>query len=267
MNNEDNQSQGFDIFKLMSFISAFLALIGFTIFLKFLVGKVAAPDSEWIRLMDLFGSVEAIVFAAAGFIFGREVNRQRANSAEKTVKKKEEELEGAKSKEDNQREKAEKNEKIALQLKAAINAFAAKNKELRTNAEANLKGFKDQDSPLTLMNEPLNLDYLVEYANNLEIAAFNIDYASFDWKINPKEKIASVEINKNEYKPDEAERCYNVPLSNNRFTIYVRMKSGYEHTRWTFEAINIEDDFGRSLKHRSGGKNVRGTNDKIGLER
>jgi len=44
--------------------------------------KANAPELEWTRAVYLFGAVEALAFAAAGYIWGREVNRQRAEKAE-----------------------------------------------------------------------------------------------------------------------------------------------------------------------------------------
>jgi hypothetical protein len=41
-----------------------------------------ADERHWTRATYLFGSVEAIAFAAAGFLFGREVHRQQAAKAE-----------------------------------------------------------------------------------------------------------------------------------------------------------------------------------------
>jgi hypothetical protein len=39
----------------------------------------------WARYTYLFNGLEAIAFAAAGFLFGREVNRQRADRAEQSA--------------------------------------------------------------------------------------------------------------------------------------------------------------------------------------
>ena len=42
----------------------------------------SANEITWARLVYLFGGLEAIAFAAAGYLFGREVNRARAENAE-----------------------------------------------------------------------------------------------------------------------------------------------------------------------------------------
>jgi hypothetical protein len=63
---------------------AIAALIFFALqlyYMRELIGA-NAPEAQWVRAAYLFGSVEAIAFAAAGFLFGREVNRQRAEKAE-----------------------------------------------------------------------------------------------------------------------------------------------------------------------------------------
>jgi len=60
-------------------------MIGYWVFLSNLADKVndgKITDAQWNRYVYLVNGVEAIVFAAAGFLFGREVNRQRAENAE-----------------------------------------------------------------------------------------------------------------------------------------------------------------------------------------
>lgn len=58
----------------------------------------------WARATWAFGAIEAIAFAAAGFLFGKEVNRERADKAEEGKKKAEDEkdiAEAAKKKKQN----------------------------------------------------------------------------------------------------------------------------------------------------------------------
>jgi hypothetical protein len=47
----------------------------------------AIGEIEWGRNAFLYGGIEALAYAAAGFLFGREVNRQRAESAEANADK------------------------------------------------------------------------------------------------------------------------------------------------------------------------------------
>lgn len=260
MNNEDNQPRGLDIFKLMSFVAAFLALIGFTIFLKFLSGKVGLPDSEWIRLMDLFGSVEAIVFAAVGFIFGREVNRQRANSAEKTVKKKEEELKDAKQKEKQEREKAEENEKIALQLKTAINVHSANNRNTVEDISEKLSSFKNDDSMKSFLKASTNTNFLVQFANDLFEDKALSEWITFNWKIEPANKIKSISIGGIIKNTNEG-TCTMLKTIDHSFIVEVQTITG--HDTWTFSTEKVINENDASMKQKGGSKTSASTRELI----
>jgi hypothetical protein len=60
-----------------------LAIAGFGVFVAFLLTRLGLDDLQWTRATYLLNGVEAIAFAAAGFLFGREVQRGRAESAER----------------------------------------------------------------------------------------------------------------------------------------------------------------------------------------
>ncbi|WP_276167800.1 hypothetical protein [Zobellia alginiliquefaciens] len=77
----------------MQFVIAIALLIAYGFFIYFLIGRVDSGDPSWSRLIYLFSGVEAIVFAAVGFLFGKEVNRQRAEKAETEKKEVEEQKE------------------------------------------------------------------------------------------------------------------------------------------------------------------------------
>jgi hypothetical protein len=66
-------------------VAAIVVLLAFGVLVVFMLGKTASadtPDSDWSRLTYIFGSVEAIVFAAAGAIFGTTVQRSQTVRAE-----------------------------------------------------------------------------------------------------------------------------------------------------------------------------------------
>ncbi|MGP0016980.1 MAG: hypothetical protein ACLPHP_00310 [Candidatus Sulfotelmatobacter sp.] len=75
-------------------IGILLAFVAALVYLFALAPRV--PEVLWERYIYLYGAVEAIAFAAAGFLFGREVNRQRAENAEATARDKTEEASRAK---------------------------------------------------------------------------------------------------------------------------------------------------------------------------
>lgn len=66
---------------------AALVTIAFAVFATYLVLNADTKDQvEWQRWVYLFGAVEAIAFAAVGWVFGKEVNRERAEKAEDSAK-------------------------------------------------------------------------------------------------------------------------------------------------------------------------------------
>lgn len=62
-------------------VGAFALLLYFGM-VFYLMRHTTLPDNEWTRSIYLFSGIETIAFAAAGFLFGREVNRARAEVAE-----------------------------------------------------------------------------------------------------------------------------------------------------------------------------------------
>jgi len=61
-------------------------LILFGAAVVYLLNHVTDTELQWSRLAYIFGGVEAMAFAAAGYFFGKEVNRERADSAEEKAK-------------------------------------------------------------------------------------------------------------------------------------------------------------------------------------
>src|SRR5690242_16647584 len=60
-----------------------IVLAAFGVLILYLIGRTrAANENEWNRDVYLYGSLEAIAFAAAGFFFGTTVQRQATQNAE-----------------------------------------------------------------------------------------------------------------------------------------------------------------------------------------
>lgn len=59
-----------------------LAILGFGVFIIFLLKHLGDSEPQWSRMVFIFGAVEAAGLAALGFFFGKEVNRARAEKAE-----------------------------------------------------------------------------------------------------------------------------------------------------------------------------------------
>ena len=77
---------------LVPLVVAVIVLIAFATVLKEMLTRAdtdITPET-WGRYTYLFRSLEALAYAAAGFLFGREVNRQRAENAEANADKSQE---------------------------------------------------------------------------------------------------------------------------------------------------------------------------------
>lgn len=70
-------------------IIAVVVLIAFIAAIYYLFTVSSSADERyWSRLLYLYGGIEALAFAAAGYLFGREVHRQQAENAEKRADQK-----------------------------------------------------------------------------------------------------------------------------------------------------------------------------------
>jgi hypothetical protein len=57
-------------------------MVVFAVFIAFLLSEVGVKQASWERYVYLLSGVEAIVFAAVGWLFGKEVHREQAEKAE-----------------------------------------------------------------------------------------------------------------------------------------------------------------------------------------
>lgn len=62
-------------------IVAIAAVIGYMAFILILYQQVDSAEPDWSRRIVLFTGVEAVAFAAAGWLFGKEVNRSAVDAA------------------------------------------------------------------------------------------------------------------------------------------------------------------------------------------
>jgi Na+-transporting methylmalonyl-CoA/oxaloacetate decarboxylase gamma subunit len=76
-----------DAKRLITLLLGVGAVIAFGILVVYLTKLVSADQTQWDRLVYLYGGVEAIALAAVGYFFGKEVNRERAEKAEDKASK------------------------------------------------------------------------------------------------------------------------------------------------------------------------------------
>jgi hypothetical protein len=73
---------------IVASIIAIFVLIAFTVVVAYMLRLATnAQEPEWTRAVFIFTGVEAIAFAAAGFFFGTEIQRKRAETAEEVAVK------------------------------------------------------------------------------------------------------------------------------------------------------------------------------------
>ena len=89
-------------------IFAIAVWIGFSIFL---IAKADTNETDWTRIAWVFGSIQAIAFAAAGALFGTAVQEHNVNNAH-------EQATSAKKDADQQRDAAAKGRALAAALQA-----------------------------------------------------------------------------------------------------------------------------------------------------
>ncbi|MBI9049008.1 MAG: hypothetical protein JEZ00_06305 [Anaerolineaceae bacterium] len=109
-----------------------LALAGFAWFIIYLTGFATDPkldDVVWLRLTYLLTGVEAIAFSAAGYFFGKEVNRQHAESADERANNSEHEAGEAK------KDAVKKDTQLKALAKGVLNAENKKREDPTWNID------------------------------------------------------------------------------------------------------------------------------------
>lgn len=141
-------------------VITFVAVVGFAVIAVVLWGDVdSATDTQWARKTYILAGVEAITFAAVGWLFGKEVHRERAEAAEKTA-------EAAQTKVDAKAAEAANAGKVGATAAAAgrslRDAILAKQEALRDKAGGeNLEGIRGASTHQAASGE---IDELAHFA-------------------------------------------------------------------------------------------------------
>ena len=137
-------------------IIAVAVLYIFWSLVKTMMGMTKAPELEWNRAAYLFAGVEAIAYAAAGFLFGREVHRQRAEQAEQRA--------------GSEQKRAASAEKTATEANAkgkALKQVIEAKKSSRHGHEAGMEGLESYGVGGAAAARQTDIDELSRVANDL----------------------------------------------------------------------------------------------------
>ena len=100
-------------------------LIGFGALVVVMLFAIGGSDIAWQRRVYLFGAVEAIVFTAVGWLFGREVHRAEAESARTDASEAKQDAASSREEAKNRAQDAAKAERMAAEEQAKGRAVQA----------------------------------------------------------------------------------------------------------------------------------------------
>ncbi|WP_142783825.1 hypothetical protein [Changchengzhania lutea] len=243
-NQEENQPKTIitDPLGSQKFKFAIFIFIVYLIFIGYLLWRTDTKDDLiWTRMLFLFTGIEAIVFAALGYVFGRDVHRKRAENAEKNAEDAKKDEAKAKKDAEEAKDKAQKEREKGIALSAAVKS--RNSNTTHGNSRLNIKGLtgsanlKDTD------------DYLVNLANNLYPSPSDYLTISFDYEISSADNLNDVTINKNT--KNSAKGTYSgIPIFDDRFTVHVDRKD--DKKDWTIKVTRIWDSNGNERKQLNG---------------
>src|SRR5262245_48871713 len=103
-------------------IVAIVVLVAFALLIYFMISHLESDDKFWSRALYLFGGVEAVAFAASGYLFGREIRREQINKAEEQTETAKQEAQQAQQKANDAQHRADTAETKAKDIIAAVQA-------------------------------------------------------------------------------------------------------------------------------------------------
>src|SRR5687768_16157798 len=125
----------------VALIAAIILVLAFLAVQVWLFRHLGIEQQLWDRAVFLLTGLEAVAFAATGFLFGRDVHRARAEKAEARADAKSEEADAAKQSGETGRALALAvlaKQKVAPEKQAALEAFAPESKMSAVSRQADL---------------------------------------------------------------------------------------------------------------------------------
>lgn len=80
--NENDRTTKKSALNTIRLIIIAAVVVAYGLFIFFLMDKIESEELYWTRLIFIFSSLEAIAFAALGYVFGKEITKKVAKTAE-----------------------------------------------------------------------------------------------------------------------------------------------------------------------------------------
>jgi flagellar basal body-associated protein FliL len=106
-------------------VIAVVVLAAFAVLIAYMMLHLQDDDKTWTRALYLYGGVEAIALAAAGFIFGKEVSREQVDKAENLAESARQDSRQAQQQANDAQQRAVTAEAKTRHIVAAVQAQAA----------------------------------------------------------------------------------------------------------------------------------------------
>ncbi|WP_433811395.1 hypothetical protein [Flavobacterium johnsoniae] len=236
-NQEQNKpaSQG-DSLGLPKFAAAIVLFIAYLIFIAYMLHESKTTELAWTRMLYIFSGLEAIVFAALGYVFGKDIHRIRAEKAEENEVKAKKEADTAKRESEIAKDKAQREKEKGIQLSSAV---LSRNQQ---SLNENVFHFEALKATKGVENIVSGDSYLIDLANMLYPGSTAT--MSFDYEITPADKIKSITIDGiTEYEPKGT--FVGVHFPGNRFVVHVEKITDFDDWTFTISRISCTDSIRR----------------------
>ncbi|TCI90728.1 hypothetical protein [Tenacibaculum sp. M341] len=220
-NSTKEKSSNTDFLQKSKFRLAIGILFFYLIFIVFLTFYIEVDEKYWSRFLFLFSGVEAIVFAAIGYVFGRDVSRSIEKNAEENAEKSKQEKEKALKDKQNAEKQASKDREHLIRIQEAVLSEneIAKNSNMGTfgfdKAEtgSSINAMSTNSRSLKLAKESLNVfesGKIISFEYEIEVDDFNSINIDGNTQYEKKGRFASVfvygnivevEVDRDNFKP------------------------------------------------------------------
>lgn len=241
---EQKQTAG-DSLGSQKFKLAILIFLVYIFFIVYMLIESGTKEIDWTRMLYLFSGLEAIVFAALGYVFGKDIHRIRAENAEEDAKQAKKETDKAKKESEIAKDKAQREREKGIELSSSIRS------QFENSGKDNDVNFEAKKGAEAFVKGVAKDNYLLKLANNL-YPEYSNSLISFDYDITPADKINSITING--VTEESASGTFSkVQCVDNCFNVHV--EKGVDFGNWTLKITRIIAADG-SEKRQVGGKLV-----------